>query len=187
MTKFVFNKDKARDKLPENVIDAVGRMVHSRKFDAVFIRSIGIDHPRGVLVYGANETKKMEWATAIASLISETNPTVMNLPEFIKPGEGFDAAIHVPFNCASDDHIANGDNSKFYVYIVTNIDSFAYHDNPKTKFEQRSRSYHAMMEIFANAENLNNIFIIATATDKAVLPEAWCNAGHLEAHFDVDK
>jgi vesicle-fusing ATPase len=173
--------------LDKNLLNIFRRALSTRAFLPAIIKKLGIEHVKGILLYGAPGCGKTLIARKIGSMITDKPPKVVKGPEIMDKYVGqSEKNIRELFKEAQDDYDTNGENASLHVIIFDEIDAIC---------KKRGRAggssnvndtvVNQLLSIIDGVEPIKNIFIIAMTNRKDLLDDALLRPGRIEVHIEI--
>ena len=161
------------------------RAFASRIFPPGLVEKLGIEHVRGILLFGPPGTGKTLIARQIGKMLNAVEPKVINGPEVLNKYVGqSEENIRKLFADAEKEYKEKGDDSSLHVIIFDELDAVC---------KQRGSSSGTVGDSVVNqllskldgVEQLNNILLIGMTNRMDMIDEALLRAGRLEVHMEI--
>mmetsp|Transcript_52434 Transcript_52434/g.102613 ORF Transcript_52434/g.102613 Transcript_52434/m.102613 type:complete len:564 (-) Transcript_52434:102-1793(-) len=171
--------------LDKEFADIFRRAFASRIFPSV-VQELGINHVRGMLLFGPPGTGKTLIARQIGKMLKAREPKIVNGPEVLNKYVGqAEENIRNLFKEAEDEQKKSGANSALHIIIFDEMDAIC---------KQRGSGVHAgtgdsivnqLLSKIDGVEALNNILLIGMTNRMDLIDEALLRPGRLEVHVEV--
>jgi len=163
------------------------RAFASRVFSPAIVERLGINHVKGMLLFGPPGTGKTLIARQIGKMLNGKDPKVVNGPEVLSKFVGqAEENIRNLFAEAEAEYKAKGDQSELHIIIFDEIDAIC-------KQRGSSRDGTGVHDTIVNqlltkidgVDALNNILLIGMTNRKDMLDEAMLRPGRLEVQIEI--
>lgn len=172
--------------LNKELITLFRRALSLRAIKSSTCEKLGIQHIRGLLLYGPPGCGKTLIARKIGSLISNIEPKVVNGPEILNKYVGqSEENIRNLFTDAKTDYELNKENASLHPIIFDEIDAICKSRKSTDTTGAYSGIVNMLLSIMDGVHQLNNIFIIAMTNRKDLLDEALLRPGRIEIHLSI--
>jgi vesicle-fusing ATPase len=164
------------------------RTFASRLVAPEFCEAMGIQHVKGMLLYGSPGCGKTLIARQIAKLLTENPVKIVNGPEILNKFVGAsEESIRKLFEDAEKEQKAKGNRSGLHVIIFDEIDSIC---GVRTSDTGAGASVHnaivnQLLSKIDGVDSLNNILVIGMTNRKELLDPALLRPGRLEVHIEI--
>lgn len=164
------------------------RAFASRMFPGVY-KDVGINHVRGILLYGPPGCGKTLIARQIGKVLNAREPKIVNGPEIMdKYVGGSEEKIRALFADAEKEQAERGDASELHIIIIDEMDSIM-----KKRGSTGGGAGGAALDGVVNqlltkidgVDSLSNILIIGMTNRKDIIDEAILRPGRLEVHIEI--
>ncbi|KAH8719309.1 P-loop containing nucleoside triphosphate hydrolase protein [Phaeosphaeriaceae sp. PMI808] len=163
------------------------RAFASRIFPPNLVEKLGIQHVRGILLFGPPGTGKTLIARQIGKMLNAREPKVINGPEVLNKYVGqSEENIRKLFEDAEKEYKEKGDESGLHVIIFDELDAVC---------KQRGSSggstgvgdsvVNQLLSKLDGVNQLNNILLIGMTNRMDMIDEALLRAGRLEVHMEI--
>lgn len=167
--------------------DIFRRAFAARIFPPHMVRDLGINHVRGMLLFGPPGTGKTLIARKLAKFLKAAEPKIVNGPEVLNKYVGqAEENIRNLFADAGKDEKTLGENSPLHVVIFDEIDSIC-----KSRGSTRDGTgvhdsiVNQLLSKIDGVDSLNNILLIGMTNRKDLIDEALLRPGRLEVHVEI--
>ena len=152
-----------------------------------FVKETGMNHVRGILLYGPPGCGKTLIARQIGKILNAKEPKIVNGPEILdKFVGGSEQKIRDLFADADKDQKELGDSSPLHVIIFDEMDAIM-----KTRGSTSDNTgvqdsvVNQLLSKIDGVDSLNNILIIGMTNRKDMIDEAILRPGRLELHVEI--
>ncbi|CAH0476141.1 unnamed protein product [Peronospora belbahrii] len=168
--------------------DIFRRAFASRLFPTEVIQKLGIQHVRGMLLFGPPGCGKTLIARKISQALTAKEPKVVNGPEILDKFVGeSERKVRELFADARKDQEELGDESDVHIIIFDEIDAIC---------KQRGSSHDStgvgdsvvnqLLTQIDGVDSLNNVLVIGMTNRKDMLDEALMRPGRLEVQIEIN-
>ncbi|GAM27263.1 hypothetical protein SAMD00019534_104380 [Acytostelium subglobosum LB1] len=167
--------------------DIFRRAFASRIYPPAIIAKMGVQHVKGILLFGPPGTGKTLIARQISKMLNGREPKIVSGPEVLgryvgQPEEN----IRNLFKDAEIEYKQRGDDSQLHVIIFDEIDSICKTRGTKTGDAGVNDSIvNQLLAKIEGVESLNNILVIGMTNRKDMIDEALLRPGRLEVHVEI--
>jgi len=162
------------------------RAFASRIFPGL-VKELGINHVRGILLYGPPGCGKTLIARKIGQVLNSRPPKIVNGPEILdKYVGGSEEKIRELFADAEKEQAEAGDASMLHIIIFDEMDAVM-----KSRGSSRDNTgvgdsiVNQLLSKIDGVDSLNNILIIGMTNRKDLIDEAILRPGRLEMHIEI--
>lgn len=164
------------------------RAFASRIFPPGLIEKLGIQHVKGILLFGPPGTGKTLIARRIGKMLNAREPKVINGPEVLNKYVGqSEENIRKLFADAEKEYKEKGDESGLHIIIFDELDAVC---------KQRGSGagggtgvgdsvVNQLLSKLDGVEQLNNILLIGMTNRKDMIDDALLRPGRLEVHMEI--
>lgn len=163
------------------------RAFASRIWPAHVIKQLGINHVRGMLLYGPPGCGKTLIARQIGKVLNAREPKIVNGPEILnKYVGGSEEKVRELFAEAEKEQLEMGDHSMLHIIILDEMDAIC-----KVRGSNRSDSgvsdsvVNQLLSKIDGVDSLNNILLIGMTNRKDMIDDALLRPGRLEVHVEI--
>ena len=151
------------------------------------VRDLGINHVRGMVLWGPPGTGKTLIARKIAHFLDAAEPKIINGPEILSKFVGeSEKNIRELFADAEKEYKAKGDDSQLHIVIFDEIDAICKsRGSAKDGTGVGDSVVNQLLAKIDGVDALNNILIIGMTNRKDMLDEALLRPGRLEVHVEI--
>ncbi|KAL7548869.1 hypothetical protein ACHAWF_012135 [Thalassiosira exigua] len=188
----IFLSDFDFEKLGIGGLDAEFNQIFRRAFasriwPAHVIRQLGINHVRGMLLFGPPGCGKTLIARQIGKVLNAREPKIVNGPEILdKYVGGSEEKVRELFAEAEKEQLEMGDQSMLHIVILDEMDAIC-----KSRGSNRSDSgvsdsvVNQLLSKIDGVDSLNNILLIGMTNRKDMIDDALLRPGRLEVHVEI--
>ena len=162
------------------------RAFASRIFPGL-VKQLGINHVRGILLYGPPGCGKTLIARQIGKVLNAREPKIINGPEVLnKFVGGSEEKIRELFYDAEKEQNEMGDASMLHIIIFDEMDAIMKKRGSSSDSTGVSDSIvNQLLSKIDGVDSLNNILIIGMTNRKDMIDEAIIRPGRLEVHIEI--
>jgi vesicle-fusing ATPase len=167
--------------------DIFRRAFASRVFPPHVISKLGIQHVKGILLFGPPGTGKTLIARKIGKLLNGHEPKVVNGPEVLSKFVGeTEKNVRDLFADAEAEQKSRGDESELHIIIFDELDAIC-----KARGSTRDGTgvhdsiVNQLLTKIDGVEALNNILLIGMTNRKDLLDEALLRPGRMEVQIEI--
>ena len=163
------------------------RAFASRIWPAHIIKQMGINHVRGMLLYGPPGCGKTLIARQIGKALNAREPKIVNGPEILnKYVGGSEEKIRELFAEAEKEQLEAGDNSMLHIVIMDEMDAICKQRGTVSDGTGVSDSVvNQLLSKIDGVDSLNNILLIGMTNRKDMIDDALLRPGRLEVHVEI--
>lgn len=163
------------------------RAFASRIFPPDLVEKLGIQHVRGVLLFGPPGTGKTLIARQIGKMLNAREPKVINGPEVLNKYVGqSEENIRKLFADAEKEYKEKGDDSGLHVIIFDELDAVCKQRGSGGGSTGVGDSVvNQLLSKLDGVDQLNNILLIGMTNRMDMIDEALLRAGRLEVHMEI--
>jgi vesicle-fusing ATPase len=163
------------------------RAFASRIWPAHIIKQMGINHVRGMLLFGPPGCGKTLIARQIGKALNSREPKIVNGPEILnKFVGGSEEKIRELFADAEKEQIEMGDNSMLHIVIMDEMDAICkQRGSVKDGTGVSDSVVNQLLSKIDGVDSLNNILLIGMTNRKDMIDDALLRPGRLEVHVEI--
>ena len=163
------------------------RAFASRIWPTHIIRQLGINHVRGMLLYGPPGCGKTLIARQIGKVLNAREPKIVNGPEILdKYVGGSEEKVRELFAEAEQEQLEAGDQSMLHIVILDEMDAICKSRGTVRDGTGVSDSVvNQLLSKIDGVDSLNNILLIGMTNRKDMIDDALLRPGRLEVHVEI--
>lgn len=163
------------------------RAFASRIWPSKVIQQMGINHVRGMLLYGPPGCGKTLIARKIGQVLNAREPKIVNGPEILnKFVGGSEEKIRELFAEAEKEQHEVGDQSMLHIIIMDEMDAICKQRGSVRDGTGVSDSVvNQLLSKIDGVDSLNNILLIGMTNRKDMIDDALLRPGRLEVHVEI--
>jgi vesicle-fusing ATPase len=163
------------------------RAFASRIFPPGLVEKLGIQHVRGILLFGPPGTGKTLIARQIGKMLNAREPKVINGPEVLNKYVGqSEENIRKLFADAEKEYKEKGDESGLHIIIFDELDAVCKQRGSGSGGTGVGDSVvNQLLSKLDGVDQLNNILLIGMTNRMDMIDEALLRAGRLEVHMEI--
>ncbi|PNP54257.1 hypothetical protein THARTR1_05464 [Trichoderma harzianum] len=164
------------------------RAFASRVFPPQMVANMGIEHVRGMLLFGPPGTGKTLIARKIGQTLNARPPKVINGPEVLNKYVGqSEENIRKLFADAEKEYKEKGDESGLHIIIFDELDAVCKQRGSGTGGGTGvgDSIVNQLLSKLDGVDQLNNILLIGMTNRKDLIDEALLRPGRLEVHVEI--
>lgn len=188
----IFTKDFDFEKLGIGGLDSEFNQIFRRAFasriwPAHIIKQMGINHVRGMLLFGPPGCGKTLIARQIGKALNAREPKIVNGPEILnKYVGGSEEKIRELFADAEKEQAEMGDASMLHIVILDEMDAICKSRGTVRDGTGVSDSVvNQLLSKIDGVDSLNNILLIGMTNRKDMIDDALLRPGRLEVHVEI--
>ncbi|CAH7687321.1 P-loop containing nucleoside triphosphate hydrolase protein [Phakopsora pachyrhizi] len=163
------------------------RAFASRIFPPGMVEKLGIQHVKGLLLFGPPGTGKTLMARQIGKMLNAREPKIVNGPEILNKFVGeSEKNIRELFAEAEKEYKAKGDESGLHIIIFDELDAICKQRGSTGGGTGVGDSVvNQLLSKMDGVDQLNNILIIGMTNRLDMIDEALLRPGRLEVHMEI--
>ena len=188
----IFTKDFDFERLGIGGLDAEFNQIFRRAFasriwPAHIIKQMGINHVRGMLLFGPPGCGKTLIARQIGKALNSREPKIVNGPEILnKFVGGSEEKIRELFADAEKEQAEVGDASMLHIVILDEMDAICKsRGSVKDGTGVSDSVVNQLLSKIDGVDSLNNILLIGMTNRKDMIDDALLRPGRLEVHVEI--
>ncbi|BFZ56944.1 transport between ER and Golgi ATPase protein [Savitreella phatthalungensis] len=163
------------------------RAFASRILPLGIVQRMGLQHVKGILMFGPPGTGKTLMARQIGKMLNANEPKVVNGPEILNKFVGqSEENIRKLFADAEKEYKEKGDESSLHIIIFDELDAICKQRGSTGGGTGVGDSVvNQLLSKMDGVDQLNNILIIGMTNRKDMIDEALLRPGRLEVHVEI--
>ncbi|KAL5331832.1 hypothetical protein ACEPPN_001370 [Leptodophora sp. 'Broadleaf-Isolate-01'] len=163
------------------------RAFASRIFPPGLIEKLGIQHVKGILLFGPPGTGKTLIARQIGKMLNSRPPKIINGPEVLNKFVGqSEENIRKLFADAEKEYKEKGDESGLHIIIFDELDAVCkQRGNGSGGTGVGDSVVNQLLSKLDGVEQLNNILLIGMTNRLDMIDDALLRPGRLEVHMEI--
>ncbi|KAM0751567.1 AAA-domain-containing protein [Meredithblackwellia eburnea MCA 4105] len=163
------------------------RAFASRIFPPGLVEKLGIQHVKGILLFGPPGTGKTLMARQIGKMLNAREPKVVNGPEILNKFVGqSEENIRKLFADAEKEYKEKGDESGLHIIIFDELDAICKQRGSTNSGTGVGDSVvNQLLSKMDGVDQLNNILLIGMTNRMDMIDEALLRPGRLEVHIEI--
>ncbi|WVQ76632.1 hypothetical protein IAR50_006305 [Cryptococcus sp. DSM 104548] len=163
------------------------RAFASRIFPPGLVDKLGIQHVKGILLFGPPGTGKTLMARQIGKMLNAGEPKVVNGPEILNKFVGqSEENIRKLFADAEKEQKEKGDESGLHIIIFDELDAICKQRGSTNSGTGVGDSIvNQLLSKMDGVDQLNNVLIIGMTNRMDMIDEALLRPGRLEVHIEI--
>ncbi|GAA5913743.1 hypothetical protein JCM6882_002331 [Rhodosporidiobolus microsporus] len=163
------------------------RAFASRIFPPGLVEKLGIQHVKGILLFGPPGTGKTLMARQIGKMLNAREPKIVNGPEVLNKFVGqSEENIRKLFADAEKEYKEKGDESGLHIIIFDELDAICKQRGSTNNGTGVGDSVvNQLLSKMDGVDQLNNILLIGMTNRMDMIDEALLRPGRLEVHIEI--
>ena len=160
----------------------------SRIFPPAIVERMGIQHVKGILLFGPPGTGKTLMARQIGKMLNCNEPLIVNGPEILNKFVGqSEENVRKLFAPAEAEYKAKKEESSLHIIIFDELDAICKQRGSKNDGTGVGDSIvNQLLSKMDGVDQLNNILIIGMTNRLDMIDEALLRPGRLEIHMEIN-
>lgn len=173
--------------LDKEFSDIFRRAFASRVFPPAVVQKLGINHVRGMLLFGPPGCGKTLIARQIGKMLNGREPKVVNGPEVLNKYVGAsEENIRKLFADAEVEYKERGDDSELHIIIFDELDAICKQRGSRgDSTGVNDQIVNQLLSKIDGVDSLNNVLLIGMTNRKDLMDEALLRPGRLEVHCEI--
>ena len=174
--------------LDKEFMDIVRRTLASRLFPASFMKKLGVQYVKGIILYGPPGTGKTLMARTISKMLNGKEPKIASGPEFFDKYVGeTEKKIRELFQDAIDEYEQRQEDSDLHVIVIDEIDALCRtRGSSNNGTNTGDNAVNQLLAVLDGVNALNNVLLIGMTNRIDMIDEALLRPGRLEVHIEVN-
>lgn len=174
--------------LDKEFMDIVRRTLASRLFPASFMKKLGVQYVKGIILYGPPGTGKTLMARTISRMLNGKEPKIASGPEFFDKYVGeTEKKIRELFQDAIDEYEQRQEDSDLHVIVIDEIDALCRtRGSSNNGTNTGDNAVNQLLAVLDGVNALNNVLLIGMTNRIDMIDEALLRPGRLEVHIEVN-
>jgi len=166
--------------------DIFRRAFASRVFPPHVVRNLGINHVRGMLLFGPPGTGKTLLARQIGKMLKAAEPKIINGPEVLNKYVGqSEENIRNLFADAEKEYKRDGEESQLHIIIFDELDAICKPRGSGGGTGVQDGVVNQLLSKIDGVDALNNILLIGMTNRIDMIDEALLRPGRMEVHMEI--
>ncbi|KAJ2808043.1 transport between ER and Golgi ATPase protein [Coemansia guatemalensis] len=163
------------------------RAFASRIFPPELVDKLGIQHVKGILLFGPPGTGKTLMARQIGKMLNAVEPLIVSGPEILNKFVGqSEENVRKLFEPAEREYRERGDSSQLHIIIFDELDAICKQRGARSDSTGVGDSVvNQLLAKMDGVDQLNNILIIGMTNRKELIDDALLRPGRLEVQIEV--
>lgn len=163
------------------------RAFASRIYPTHLVEQMGINHVRGMLLFGPPGCGKTLVARQIGKVLQARTPKIVNGPEVLDKFVGeSEKKIRDLFADAEKEQAEEGENSQLHIIIFDEIDAICKaRGSTGSSTGVNDSIVNQLLSKIDGVDSLNNVLIIGMTNRMDMMDEALLRPGRLEVHVEI--
>ena len=173
----------------DNEFSAIFRRAFaSRIFPPALVEKLGIQHVKGILLFGPPGTGKTLMARQIGKMLNAREPKIVNGPEILNKFVGAsEENVRKLFADAEKEYKEKGDESGLHIIIFDELDAICKQRGSTGGGTGVGDSVvNQLLSKMDGVDQLNNILLIGMTNRLDMIDEALLRPGRLEVHMEIN-
>jgi vesicle-fusing ATPase len=173
----------------DNEFSAIFRRAFaSRIFPPALVEKLGIQHVKGILLFGPPGTGKTLMARQIGKMLNAREPKIVNGPEILNKFVGAsEENVRKLFADAEKEYKEKGDDSGLHIIIFDELDAICKQRGSTGGGTGVGDSVvNQLLSKMDGVDQLNNILLIGMTNRLDMIDEALLRPGRLEVHMEIN-
>jgi vesicle-fusing ATPase len=173
--------------LDKEFADIFRRAFASRIFPPAVVQKLGIQHVKGILLFGPPGTGKTLMARQIGKMLNGKEPKVVSGPEILNKYVGAsEENIRNLFKEAEQEYKQRGEDSDLHIIIFDEFDAICRARGSRNDGTGVGDTVvNQLLAKIDGVDSLNNILIIGMTNRKELIDEALLRPGRMEVHMEI--
>eukprot|EP01061_Rhynchopus_euleeides_P016963 TRINITY_DN2830_c1_g2_i2.p1 TRINITY_DN2830_c1_g2~~TRINITY_DN2830_c1_g2_i2.p1 ORF type:complete len:713 (+),score=331.92 TRINITY_DN2830_c1_g2_i2:115-2139(+) len=163
------------------------RAFASRIFPNSFLTRLGVNHVKGIMLYGPPGCGKTLMARQIGKMLNCRKPVIVNGPDILSKYVGeSEANVRKLFAEAEKEQAEKGDESELHLIIFDEFDAIVkQRGSTKDNTGVSDNVVNQLLSKIDGVDSLNNVLLVGMTNRKDLIDEALMRPGRFEVQIEI--